>query len=169
MSGEQPQVSKPAPKLWLAALPGLLVFAGAAGMFLYSSRQFSQAGAAITEPAAGETSLVSKPAPSELMACIETYAVSMHTSESYVSEMNGFPRQRPKNAPAELSTVLRGMVRNNCGRPVRRLEIFIEVRDAEGRRGSGWTTVGSLDLGQAGTFERAWMGRVTEYKVTKAR
>ena len=169
MSDEQPQAQKKSPNIWLAALPGLLVFAGAVGMFLYSSLQFSTVGAAITAPAPDEPGAPPKPAPDELLGCVQTYGVTMHTSESYVRELGGFQRPRPKNAPAELSTVLRGMIRNNCGRPLKRVEVFIEVKDGEGRRGSGWTSAGNLAQGQAEPFEKAWMGRVTEYKVTKVR
>lgn len=169
MSEAQTQARKTAPNLWLAVLPGVLVFAGATGMYFYSSFEFSRVGAAITEPPKEEAGGVTRPSPDELMSCLETYGVTMHTSESYVPEMGGFPRQRQKNGPSELSTVLRGMIRNNCGRRLRRAEIFLEVRDAEGKAGSGWAAVGSLDHGQADTFEKAWMGRVTEYKVTKAR
>ena len=169
MSGMPPPARKPAPKLWLAALPGLLVFLFAAGMFVYSSSQFSQVGAAITAPGPEEPGAPPKPSPGELLSCVETYGVTMHTSEFYVSELGGFRRPRPKNSPNELSTVLRGMVRNNCGRPLRQVGIFIEVRDAEGRRGSAWVAVGNLAQGQADTFEKAWIGRVTEYKVTKVR
>ncbi|MEP7364300.1 MAG: FxLYD domain-containing protein [Acidobacteriota bacterium] len=169
MSEAQPNASKPTPNLWLAILPGILVFAGASGMFLYSSREFSSAGAAITAPDPKDEIAASKPSPGEMMSCIETYGVTMSTSESYVRESNGFPQSRPKNSTGELSTVLRGMIRNNCGRPLRRVEVFMEVRDADGNKGAGWAAVGHLEHGQAEPFERAWMGRITEYKVTKAR
>lgn len=168
MSPAEPQEKK-SPNLWLAVLPGVLVFLGAIGMFFFSSFNFAKVGAIITAPDPKNELAVNKPAPGELLACIETHSVTMHTSESYVAERGGFAQQRRKNAPTELATVLRGMVRNNCGRPIRRVELFFEVRDAEGRRGAGWVFAGPLDQGQGATFEKAWMGRVTEYKVTKAR
>lgn len=158
---------KASPSLWLAVVPGLLVFAGATGMFFYSSLQFGAASSAIA--ASNETPLEPKPEPSELMSCVEVYGVTMHSSESYVREMNGLPQRRPKNAPNEISTVLRGMIRNNCGRNLGRVEAQLEVRDDEGKVGRGWITGGRLASGQAASFEKAWMGRVTSYTVIKVR
>lgn len=165
--GVPPQQRKSSPSLWLALVPGVLVFAGATGMFFYSSMQFGAAGSAIN--ASDETPLESKPEPSELMSCVEIYGVTMHSSESYVREMNGLPQRRPKNAPSEISTVLRGMIRNNCGRNLGRVEAQLEVRDDEGKVGRGWITGGRLSSGQAASFEKAWMGRVTSYTVVKVR
>ena len=167
MPGVPPQQRKSSPSLWLAVVPGVLVFAGATGMFFYSSMQFSADGSAIN--ASNETPLESKPEPSELLSCVEIYGVTMHSSESYVREMNGLPQKRPKNAPSEISTVLRGMIRNNCGRNLGRVEAQLEVRDDEGKLGRGWVAGGRLANGQAASFEKAWMGRVTSYKVLKVR
>jgi hypothetical protein len=168
MSPATPREKK-SPNLWLALLPGLLVLLGATGMFFWSRLSFLRAATAITAPDPNDAAAASKPAPSELLACLDTYGITMHTSEFYVAEYGGFRRPRPKNAPNELSTVLRGMVRNNCGRPLRQVSIYIEVNDAEGKRGQAWVPVGNIEQGQAGEFEKAWIGRVTEYKVTKAR
>ncbi|MBN8732119.1 MAG: hypothetical protein J0L64_16380 [Acidobacteria bacterium] len=162
-----PQQRKSSPSLWLAVVPGVLVFTGATGMFFYSSMQFGAAGSAIN--ASDETPLESKPESSELMSCVEIYGVTMHSSESYVREMNGLPQRRPKNAPSDMSTVLRGMIRNNCGRNLGRVEVQLEVRDDEGKLGRGWVAGGRLANGQAASFEKAWMGRVTSYKVLKVR
>jgi len=162
-----PPERKSSPSLWLAVLPGVLVFAGATGMFFYSSMHTGAAARAIT--ASDETSLEPSPDPGELAACVEIYGVTMHSSESYVPEYNGMPRKRPRNAPADISTVLRGMIRNNCGRNLGRVEAQLEVRDDEGKVGRGWITGGRLATGQAASFEKAWMGRVTSYKVLKVR
>ncbi|MBK7931045.1 MAG: hypothetical protein IPJ98_27300 [Bryobacterales bacterium] len=167
MPGVPPQQRKSSLSLWLAVVPGVLVFAGATGMFFYSSMQFSAARSALN--ARDETPLESKPEPSELMNCVEIYGVTMHSSESYVREMNGLPQRRPKNAPSEISTVLRGMIRNNCGRHLGRVEAQLEVRDDEGKLGRGWIAGGRLASGQGASFEKAWIGRVTSYKVLKVR
>lgn len=167
MPDEQPRSRKSSPNLWLAVLPGVLVFAGATGMFFYSSMQFSTAGSALT--AREEPSDEPEPEPSELLACVEVYGVTMHASESYVSDAGGIPQRPAKNAPTEISTVLRGMVRNNCGRDLGRVEVQLEVRDGQGQRGGGWIAAGHLAVGQASSFEKAWMGRITSYKVMKVR
>ena len=102
------------------------------------------------------------------LECVETYGITLHTSEFYVSEgLTQF--KHPKNAPRELSTVLNGVARNNCGKPLNNVRIRIRVRSADGKRGDAWATVGTLETGEAKPFERAWMGPVTTYEIAEIR
>lgn len=136
---------------WLAVLPGLLLvlfFGVRAGI------QTGQAARAIT----GTT-----PSASKTLACVETYGVNFANSEYYVPEGQQFlARQTP-----ELSTVLNGMVRNDCGEALKSVTIHINVRDENGKRGNGSVTIFELNPGEAKPFTKAWMGRVTSYEIGK--
>ena len=102
--------------------------------------------------------------------CVETYALTLHSSEFFVPENHGLVQPKRKDGgPTELSTVLRGMARNNCGEPLHNVRIHMKVADAAGKRGDGWASVGTLERGEVKPFERAWMGRVTTYEVTEIR
>lgn len=170
MADVPPQPPKPPQNLWLAVLPGLLVFSAATGMFIRSSMDTRAAASALTQPAPLEQPASSgKPAENELLQCVEVYGVTMHTSEDYVPERGGYATARRKNAPNYISTVLRGMMRNNCGRPLPRVEAQLEVTADDGATGLGWVAAGNLAAGQGGSFEKAWMGRVTSYKVVRVR
>jgi hypothetical protein len=145
----------------MAVLPGLVVVALATGWMAYHSVQFSRVSNVIV-PAASRTPSAGK------LKCVETYGITLKTSEFYVSE--GIERfRRPKHAPRELSTVVQGMARNGCGEPLKNVRILINVRDDQGRRGTGWAKVGNLGTGQAAAFERAWIGRVTSYDIVEVR
>ena len=101
--------------------------------------------------------------PAKPPACVETYGVTLTNSEYYVPEGQQFS---PRTTP-EVSTVVSGMVRNDCGEPLNSVTIHIKVRDASGKRGDGLATVSELNSGEAKPFSHAWMGRVTSYEIGK--
>ncbi len=103
--------------------------------------------------------------PSKSFACVETYGVTLANSEFYVREGQQFS---PRGTP-EISTVLSGMVRNDCGELLKSVTIQIHVRDDAGKRGDGSVTVAGLNPGEAKLFSKAWMGRVTSYEIGKIR
>ena len=101
--------------------------------------------------------------PSKSLACVETYGITLTNSEYYVPEGQQFsPRKTP-----ELSTVVSGMVRNDCGELLKSVTIHINVRDDQGKRGEGSVTVSELNPGEAKPFSKAWMGRVASYEIGK--
>lgn len=97
------------------------------------------------------------------LACVETYSVTLTNSEYYVPEGQQFT---PRTSP-ELSTVVSGMVRNDCGEMLKSVTIHIKVRDPEGKPGDGWVSVSELNAGEAKPFSKAWMGRVASYEIGK--
>ena len=138
---------------WLAALPGLVL------VTIFAVRAFVQTGQA--SRAVSGSNDVLKPAKS--LACVETYGVTLTNSEYYVPEGQQFsPRETP-----ELSTVVSGMVRNDCGELLKSVTIHINVRDAGGKPGNASVTVSELNSGEAKPFSKAWMGRVTSYEIAK--
>ncbi len=103
------------------------------------------------------------PKPSHSLGCVDTYGINLANSEYYVPEGQQFlPRKT-----AELSTVLSGMVRNNCGQKLKSVTIHINVHDDDGKRGDGVVTFFELNDGEAKPFSKAWMGRVTSYEIGK--
>ena len=144
---------KPAFRLWIAALPGLLIVTGFA---VNAIVQMGQASRAIS---GNGTSKAIKS-----LRCVETYAVTLTSSEYYVREGDVFKSQ--KTTP-EVSTVVSGMVRNDCGDPLKSVTIHINVRDDDGKRGEGSVTIAGLNTGEAKPFSKAWMGRVTSYEIDK--
>lgn len=147
--------AKPKPKLWLAALPGVIVALVAMGTASYRFSQVSRVIGGGGQPAAENPK-----------GCIETYGVTLSGSEFYVSERDALAGRR-KNKPREISTVVRGMARNDCGKPLKRVRILIQVRDGEGKRGSAWAEIANLGVGQVKPFQRAWMGRITDYEIAR--
>ena len=139
---------------WLAALPAIAVAVGLSGYGLF------QMGRVSTAVGAGPSG---KRASAGAMKCVEVYGMTMNTSEFYVREGRQFTS--PKSGPRELSTVLRGMARNNCEGPVKGVKVNLKVKDDKGKHGSSWVPVGDLQVGEAKAFERAWMARVTDYEV----
>ena len=103
--------------------------------------------------------------PSKSLACVEAYSVTLTNSQNYVPEGQEFV---PRNK-VEPSTVVSGMVRNDCGESLKSVTIHINVRDDDGKRGDGSVTVEDLNPGEAKPFSKAWMGRVTSYEITKIR
>ena len=101
--------------------------------------------------------------PSKLLACVEPYSVTLTNSEFYVPEGQQFSPQKSN----ELSTVVSGMIRNDCGELLKSVTIHINVRDDDGKRGDGSVTVSDLNPGEAKPFSKAWMGRVTSYEITR--
>ncbi len=99
--------------------------------------------------------------PSKSLACVETYAVTLGNSEFYVPEGQQFSPRKT----VEVSTVLNGMVRNDCGEPLRSVTIHINVLGDDGKRGEGSVTVSELGPGEAKPFSKAWMGRVASYEI----
>ncbi len=103
------------------------------------------------------------PAPSKTLTCVEAYSVTLNSSEYYVPEGQQFvPRETP-----QLSTVVSGMLRDNCGEPLKSVAVHINVHDDSGKAGSGVVTVEDLSPGEAKPFSKAWMGRVTSYEIEK--
>ena len=101
--------------------------------------------------------------------CVETYGVTLSSSDQYVREWTlGAPANNATRTP-EISTVLRGMARNGCGEDLKNVRIRLVVRDEAGAKGEGSYMIDGLVVGEAKPFERAWMGRVTSYEITAGR
>ena len=138
--------------LWLGALPGV------AFATFFAARAFVQMG-----QASGAVSGHDTFKPSKSLACVEPYSVTLANSEFYVPEGQQFsPRQS-----TELSTIVSGMIRNDCGELLKSVTIHINVRDDDGKRGDGSVTVSDLNPGEAKPFSKAWMGRVASYEITR--
>ncbi len=138
---------------WVAAVPGLVIatiFAGRAFM------QMGQASGAIS----GDTSR-----PLKSLSCVETYSITLSNSEYYVPEGQQFVARKTN----EISTVVAGMVRSDCGEPLKSVTIPINVGDDSGKRGAGSVTVSDLNPGEAKSFSKAWMGRITSYEIGDVR
>jgi hypothetical protein len=136
----------------LAAVPGLVI------ALIFAGRAFVQMGQASLAVSGGASFT-----PSKSLSCVETYSVNLANSEYYVPEGQQFsPR-----TTAEISTVVSGMVRNDCGKPRKSVRINISVRDDSGKRGDGSVTVEDLNPGEVKEFKKAWMGRVTSYEIGK--
>lgn len=103
------------------------------------------------------------------VACVETYGITLNQSEYYVREFApAFEAKRPDNSP-ELSTVLRGMVRNGCGHDLKNVRLHLVVHDDAGRTGEAFHMIQEIADGEVKSFERAWMGRVVTYEVAADR
>jgi len=135
---------------WLAALPGLLL------VTFFAVRAMIQMGGASQAISGGNES--SKPS----LACVSTYGITLTNSEYYVPEGHQF--SPPPKTP-ELSTVVSGMVRNDCGEALKAVRIHLKVSDENGRKGEGSALVTGLNPGEAKPFDKAWMGRITSYEV----
>jgi hypothetical protein len=138
-------------RLWIAALPALI----ATSFAINAVVQMGHASKAVT---GGDTSRTDKS-----LQCVETYAITLANSEYYVREGTFVA---PSGTP-EVSTVLNGMVRNDCGEPLKRVSIEINVSDDAGKRGHGTVTIDELNSGEAKAFSKAWMGHVTSYEIVK--
>lgn len=118
----------------------------------------NHAASVVTSGAASGTST-----PLRSLTCVEAYAVNLTNSEYYVPEGQQFvPQETP-----QISTVVSGMLRNDCGEPLKSVTVHINVRDDSGKTGNGPVTVEDLGPGEAKPFSRAWMGRVTSYEIEK--
>jgi hypothetical protein len=114
-------------------------------------------------------SSVDSPRESNRASCVETYGITLTTSELYVREWSlGAPANNPNKSP-ELSTLLRGMAHNGCGENLKNVRIRFVVHDDDRRKGDGFYLIESMAIGESKSFERAWMGRVTSYEVTADR
>lgn len=123
--------------------------------------QFSRVAGAIS-PSSGHSG-------SKRLDCVETYGVTLNTSDEYVPElMPGVPTNM-EGKPRELSTVVRGVARNGCDANLTNVRIKFAVRDDNGKRGDGTFVIESLAIGEVKPFERAWMGRVASYDITAER
>jgi len=137
---------------WLGAVPGLVL------VTIFAVRAFVQMG-----QASGAVSGTGTFKPSKSLACVETYSVTLTNSQFYVPEGQQFS---PPKTP-ELSTVVSGMVRNDCGELLKSVTVHIKVSDDDGKRGNGSVTVSDLNPGEAKSFSKAWMGRITSYEISK--
>ena len=136
---------------WVAAVPGLLL------VTFFAVRAMLQMGGASQAISGSEPS---KPS----LACVSTYGVTFTNSEYYVPE--GQQYGPPPTTP-QLSTVVSGMVRNDCSEPLKSVRIHMTVRDDSGKKGDGSALVNDLDRGQAKPFSKAWMGRISSYEIDK--
>jgi hypothetical protein len=150
MPADSTETRKSALRPWLGALPALIMVTISAG------RALIQASRAIS---GSDTSKASK-----RLECVETYSVTLANSEYYVPEGTW---SRP--ATPQLATVVSGMVRNDCGEPLKTVTIHINVRDDNGRRGTGSVPISGLNPGEAKPFSKAWMGRITSYEIAEIR
>lgn len=147
------------PGTWLILLR-ITVIAGATAFAAYQFATLTRVSRAVT-PDGGSSG--------KSLDCVETYGITLHTSEFYVRELGSSAAPRPKNAPPELSTVIRGMARNGCGKRLNNVRIRIKVRDEAGNRGDSWAYAGTLEPGEAKPFERAWMSRVVAHEIVEIR
>jgi hypothetical protein len=143
---------RPNYRLWIAALPALI----ATCFFINALVQMGHASRAVS--GGKDTSKTEKS-----LQCVETYAITLANSEYYVREGTFVA---PGGTP-EVSTVLSGMVRNDCGEPLKKVSIEINVRDDAGKRGNGSAIVDELNPGEAKPFSKAWMGHVSSYEIVK--
>jgi hypothetical protein len=147
--------------VWPALIPAFLVLGIGAAM-VHKQRSSFQA--------AEDAMAIEPQAPPSGKKCVETYAITLHTSEYHVREVSpGVPAVRKKGAPRELSTVIRGTARNGCPHKQRGVRVRVNVFDEKGKRGSAWAKLGNMAIGQAKPFELAWMGRVTKYEIAEIR
>src|SRR5579872_811274 len=137
---------------WVVAVPGLLMVA------FFGVRAMIGFGGASRVIGGDQPS--SKPS----LACVSTYGVTFTNSEYYVRE--GQQYGPPPTTP-ELSTVVSGMVRNDCADAVKSVWIHMTVRDDNGKKGDGSVQVLDLGSGQAKPFSKAWMGRISSYEIDK--
>lgn len=141
--------------MWIATLPALLAVIAA-------TVSFSRVSKTINPNADG-------PIDPSHPSCVETYGITLNSSEYYVREFApAFGPKKSDNTP-ELSTVLRGMARNNCGESLKNVRIRIVVRDESGQKGEGYHLIEEMADGEVKPFERAWMGRVTSYEIAAYR
>lgn len=139
---------------WLAAIPAILIAT------IFAGRAFVQMGQASKAITGGDTS-----SHTTSLSCVSTYGINLANSQYYVPEGQEFvPQQK-----VEVSTVLSGMVRNDCPERLKYLRIPIDVKDDSGKRGNGVVTVEDLNPGEAKPFSKAWMGRMTSYDIGKIR
>ena len=137
---------------WIAALPAIFLTVNAAVQFSRISQKIN--------PGSGKQNVLS---------CVETYGITLDLSEYYVRDNGmGFPAPRRNETP-ELSTVVKGMARNNCGEEIKDLRLKFVVHDDAGRKGEGSFLLGRMVPGDIKPFERAWMGRVTFYNIEALR
>ena len=137
---------------WIATLPALVIVLFIGGR---TTVQMGQASRAIH--GSGDSKA------SASLSCVETYNLNLSNSEFYVPEGQQFAPRKT----TEISTVLSGMVRNDCGEPLKSVSIHIKVQDDTGKRGDGWVTVAPLNTGESKEFHKAWMGRITSYEIAK--
>ena len=151
MPADLPETRKSALRPWLAALPALLL------VTIFAGRALIQMGQASRAISGNDMSKASKS-----LRCVETYSVTLTNSEYYVPEGTW---SRP--ATPQLATVVSGMVRNDCGEPLKTVTIHLTVRDDNGRRGTGSVPISGLNPGEAKPFSKAWMGRITSYEIAE--
>ena len=65
--------------------------------------------------------------------------------------------------------MVRGVVRNGCGENLKNVRLKFVVHDDAGAKGEGFYLLDTISVGEAKTFERAWMGHVTSYEITASR
>ena len=157
-----PATSQPSPPkrrfpLWSAALPGLLI---AIYLVVRTTVQFASAAKAINPSATSSQNRANS------LACIETYSVTLDSSQLYVPEWQaGMPLNSNSPNPSQPSTVLRGMALNGCGENLKNVQLRFVVHDDVGKRGDGYFLIADIAAGEAKPFEKAWMGHVTSYEI----
>jgi hypothetical protein len=152
------------PGRWLALIPGAIVLAAVSGMAIRNVAVFREVAGTITQGGTQENAARAEPG-----RCVETYGLESSYSENYVREGAPGAFQPAKGAPREFSTVVRGMARNNCAERLNHVQVRLDVSDDKGGRGSAWAQVGPLAPGAGKAFERAWIGRLTSYRVAEIR
>ncbi len=159
----KPEVARRLP-LWLAVVPALLV------PVFFMFRAATQFTAVVGASGVDTAETFSRTgAEKTALACVETYSITPHTSESYVSTRGVTEKTRRPNAPKELSTVLRGMVRNACGEKLKTVTMKFSVHDDDGKVGSGYLSLENMENGEARPFEKVWIGWVTSWDIRSSR
>jgi hypothetical protein len=141
--------------MWLAALPAVF-------LMMFSFVTFSRVGTKIKPEDHAVKSL----------SCIDTYGVTLNLSDQYVPAPEstvGTWSNNTNNKTPQISTVVRGVARNNCGENLKNVRLKFVVHDDGGASGDGFYLFDDLSNGEVKTFERAWMGRVTSYEITAGR
>jgi hypothetical protein len=140
----------------MAALPALLI---AAYLMVRATLQFSVAAKAINPVAANSQKA------SNRLECIETYSVTLDSSQLYVPEWQVGMQANP----SQLATVLRGMARNGCGENMKNVRLYFVVHDDAGKKGEGFFNIDEIAASETKRFEKAWMGHVISYEITAGR
>ena len=70
------------------------------------------------------------------------------------------------NPGAEVTTLLRWNLRNNCGGALKDVHVRLNVKDEKGDPQEAVLTVPSLEPGRPLPFEHTWKNRLTEWNVT---
>ncbi len=141
--------------LWLALVPVLMV---PSYFLMHIAFQFGRA----SESMQVEYASVSA---KDALGCVVPYGVTQHSSEFWTTSRES----DHSKLPTEKSTVLRGMVRNDCGTPLKHVRLYFLIRDEKEQAGMGTLDIYDVDQGGVKEFERAFMGAIVSWEITASK